>query len=165
MHVRRVMSALILAFAAALSGACGGDADETAKSATSASAGATTSGAAASPSADVKADTDRICKNVVAAFQNEKIPLLEAMLKLATEEDKAAQAKARADAAAVIERLKIVVDKETANAADPKVKAALQQLIVTLGKMITPESLGDPDFEKKMDAAMAEASTYCPGLN
>jgi hypothetical protein len=159
------MSALTLACVVGLSAACGGAANETAKGATSASAAAATSSAAASPSVDVKADTDRICKNVIAAFEKEKLLLLEVVLKLATEEDKAAQAKAKADAAALVERLKAAVDKETANAADPKVKAALQALIVTLGKMLTPEAMADADFEKKLDAAMAEAATYCPGLN
>ena len=165
MRMRRIMSALTLAFVAGLSAACGGDADETAKSATSASAGAATSGAAASPSVDVQADTDRVCKNVVAAFESEKLQLFEVLLKVGTAEDKAAQDKAKTDAAALFARLKAVVDKETATAADPKVKAALQALMVTLGKMVTPEALDDPDFEKQMDAAMAEAATYCPGLN
>ncbi|MFF5233241.1 hypothetical protein [Dactylosporangium sp. NPDC000521] len=158
------MSALTLAFATGLSAACGSGADETAKSAAPASTGAATT-AAASPSVDVKADTERICKNVIAAFDKEKMQLVELLVKLATEEDKAAQDKAKADAAALIERLRTVVDKETANAADPKVKTALQALVVTFGKMLTPEAMADPDLEKKMDAAMAEASAYCPGLN
>jgi hypothetical protein len=159
MYMRRVMPALILAFAAGLSAACGGDTDETAKGAASAGAGAS-----ASPSVDVKADTDRICTNVVAAFNNEKIQLLELLLKVVTEDDKAAQDKARADAAVVVGRIKAVVDKETANAADPKVKAALQQLVATLNTVFAPESVDDPDFETKMDTAIAEASTYCPGF-
>ena len=44
-------------------------------------------------------------------------------------------------------------------------KAALQELVATLGRMYTPESVADPDFEKKMDEAVAAAATYCPGLN
>ena len=165
MQIRRVMSALILAFAAGLSAACGGDADDTAKNATPASSGGATSGATASPSVDVKADTERICKSVVATFNNEKIQLLELLLKVHMEDDKAVQDKARADAAALVGRIKAVVDKETANAADPKVKAALQELVVTLGRMFTPESMTDPDFETKMDTAVATAATYCPGLD
>jgi hypothetical protein len=159
MHLRRIMSALVLAFAAGLSAACG-DADEAAKTAASASASGS-----ASPSVDVKADTERICTNVVAAFNNEKLQLLGLLLTIATEDDKAAQDKARADAAALVQRLKAAVDKETANAADPKVKTALQALMVTLGTITAPEVASDPDFDKKLDAAVAEAATYCPGLN
>jgi hypothetical protein len=165
MRIRGIIPALILALAAGLTAACTGDADEAATRPESAASGTATSGAAASPSVDVKADTDRICKNVVAAFNNEKLLLLEVLLKLATEEDKAAQDKAKADAAALVGRLKAVVEKETANAADPKVKAALQKLIVTIGQILTPEAMADPDYETKMDAAMAEAATYCPGLD
>lgn len=45
------------------------------------------------------------------------------------------------EAAALVARLKTVVDKETANAADPKVTTALQALIATLAKAATPEGL------------------------
>ncbi|MET7419693.1 hypothetical protein [Dactylosporangium sp. NPDC005555] len=180
MRMRRMMSALVLAFAAGLSAACGTDADDTAKSAAPASGtaapsaaasgaasgatGGATSAAASSP-VGAKADTERICKNVIAAFEAEKMQLLEVLLKMATAEDQATKDKAKADAAALVGRLKTVVDKETATAADPKAKAALQALVATLGKMLTPEGVADPDFEKKLDAATAEASTYCPGLD
>lgn len=161
MNMRRIMSALVLAFAAGLSAACGADADEAANGPTSTSTGA----AAASPSVDVKADTERICKNVVAAFDNDKIKWVEVLLKLATEDDPAARDQAKADGVALVGRFKTVVDKETANAADPKVKAALQNLVSTMGTMLTPEAAADPEFETKLDAAIAEAGTYCPALN
>jgi hypothetical protein len=165
MHVRRIMSALVIACAAGLSAACGGD--PAGDSAGAAATGATSASAAptASPSADVKADTERVCTNVVAAFDKEKMALVEVLLKLATEESKADQDKARADATALVGRLKAAVDKETANAADPEVKAALQELMATLGRLLTPEGIADPDFETKMDAAMAKAAAHCPGLD
>lgn len=119
----------------------------------------------ASPSVDVKADTERICTAVVAAFDKEKVPLLEVLINLPAEDDPAARAKAKTDAAALVGRLKAVVDRETANAADPKVKAALQGLVTTMGQILTPEAVADPDFEKKMDAAVAAAATHCPGLS
>ncbi|GIJ72217.1 hypothetical protein [Virgisporangium ochraceum] len=162
MHLRRVMSALVLAFAAGLSAAaCAGEADE--PSGGAAPAGPASS-AAASPSVDVKADTERICAAVVAAFNKEKLTLLEVAINLAAEDDPAVRAKAKADAAALVARLKVVVDKETATAADPKVKAALQGLISTMGQLLTPEAVDDPDFETKMDAAMNGAAAHCPAL-
>ena len=179
MRMRTYLSALTLAVAAGLSTACGGDAGETAKGATSASAGAASGTASSAPASGAasggasssagantgaKADTERICKNVVAAFEAEKMQLVELILKLATEQDKAVQAKAKADAVALVQRLKAVVDKETATAADPKVTAALQKLVTTLGGMLTPEGVADPDFDKKMDAVVSEAATYCPAL-
>jgi hypothetical protein len=162
MRMRRIMSALILAFAVGLSAACGGDADEKAPAGAGAPTGAS---ASASPSVDVKADTERICKTVVAAFDAEKMQILELLLKVHSEDDQAARAKAVTDGAALVQRLKTVVDKETANAADPKVRTALQELIATLGRMLAPESMDDPDFETKMDAAVAAAAAYCPGLD
>jgi hypothetical protein len=163
MQVRRIMSALVLAFAAGLSGACAGDADKTSNDA--AAAGPASSPAAASPSVDVKADTERICTNVVAAFDKEKVPLVEVVFTLAAEDDPAVRAQATADATALVGRLKAVVDKETANAADPKVKADLQTLVTTMARLLTPEAVADPDFDKKMDAALAAAAAHCPALN
>lgn len=164
MRMRRIMSALTLAFAAGLSAACGDDGSETAKSAAPATSGAAATSAAASPSVDVKADTERICNAVAVAFQSEKMQLLKVLITLASEDDKATRDAAVADATAIIGRLKAVVDKETATAADPKVKVALQGLIATLTNMLTAEALADPDYEKKMDTAMDAAAAYCPIL-
>jgi hypothetical protein len=177
MRVRRLWLVLALAAAAGLSAACGSDAGSGAKAGSTASAGGAPAGSSAAPStagggasgtpgAAGKASTEEVCKAVVAALDKEKLEIAAVALEMATAEagDQAAKTKAQEKANALIARLTKAVNAETAKAADPKVKAALDGFVANVAKILTPQGVADPDFESKFAKAADEAAAYCPAL-
>jgi hypothetical protein len=160
MQLRRIILALTLSATVGLTAACGDDAKDTAGAASATSA-------AASPSVDLKANTEAVCKAVVAAYDKEKPELATVLGELLTavaKEDKAAESAAKAKGEVIFGRLAKAVEAEVAKAADPQVKAALQTFVTTWAKTLTGNNLDDPAFEAEMDKAAAEAEKYCPAL-
>jgi hypothetical protein len=156
---------LALSTTVGLTAACAQDSDGTGQSKPTASSGA--SSAAASPSADLKTNTEAVCKGVMAAYDKEKAELatvLGELIAAGVKEDKAALAAAKAKGEVVLGRLTKAVNAELVNAADPQAKAALEKFVATFAKVLTIENLDDPAYEAEMDKVTAEAVKYCPGL-
>ncbi|WP_432830075.1 hypothetical protein [Dactylosporangium sp. CA-092794] len=160
----------------ALSAACGSGAE--AGGAASASGGATSATAGAPSSApastapggagDAKANTEQVCKAIVDALEPEKAALANVVVELLTANeggDQAAKTKAKADADALVGRVTKAVNTESVKASDPKFKAALDKLVANFAKLLTPEGVADPEFDKKIDAATADAAAFCPALS
>ncbi|HTJ35363.1 MAG TPA: hypothetical protein VL738_19220 [Dactylosporangium sp.] len=167
---------MTLSVMAGLSAACGADdADE--KKAGGAGATAGTSGAApaagggtGSPGAAGNGggvSTEEMCTKVQAILDNEKMNFANVGFRLATanmDNDEAEKAKAKTEADALIARLTKAVGAETAKAADPKARAAIDGFIATVAKLLTLEAIDDPDYEQKLDAAGEDAAKYCPAI-
>jgi len=166
MQLRRIILALALSATVGLTAACADDAKDTAAGAAPTSGSATS--AAASPSVDVKANTEAVCKAVVAAYDKEKealITVLSELVSATAKEDTAAVNAAKAKGEVVFARLAKAVNAELVNAADPQAKAALEKFVATFAKTLAANNLDDPAFEAEMDKAAAEAEKYCPALN
>ena len=179
MQLRRILLGLALSTTVALTAACGDDPAGTATSAgASATAGTTTTtttttttAAAGTASAGATpggaANTEAVCKAVVAAYDKEKAELVGALgelLAAGAKDDKAGIAAAKAKGQVVITRLTKAVDAELAKATDPAAKAALQQFVASFAKVLQGENLDDPSFQSELDKATAEAAKYCPAL-
>ncbi|GAA3244359.1 hypothetical protein ACFO1B_32045 [Dactylosporangium siamense] len=184
MQFRRIVLALALCTAVGLTAACGQDSGSTPQGAATASSGATGSGGssgaggssggssggasgAASQPAGAKGNTEAACKNIVAAYDKEKVELVGVISELAAaslKEDKAAVAAAEAKGKVILDRLAKAVEPEIAKVADPQAKAALQQFVATFGKMLSGTTFADEAFEAEMEKATTEAAKYCPAL-
>jgi hypothetical protein len=181
MRFRRILLALALSTTVGLTAACGQDSGSTTQGAAPASSGAGASSggssgaggssggasAAGSAPADVKANTEAACKNIVAAYDKEKAELVGVIGELAAaslKEDKAAMATAEAKGKVILDRLAKAIEPELAKVADPQAKAALRQFVATFGKMLQGTSFADEAFEAEMEKATTEAAKYCPAL-
>ncbi|MEV0130598.1 hypothetical protein AB0H83_19310 [Dactylosporangium sp. NPDC050688] len=165
MQLRRILLALALSTTVALTAACGDDPAGTSASATASAASAGSSASGTAPAG--AANTDAVCKGVVAAYDKEKAELLGALgelLAAGAKDDKAGVAAAKAKGQVVIDRLAKAVDAELAKATDPAAKAALQKFVASFAKVLQGDNLDDPTFEAEMDKATAEAAKYCPAL-
>ncbi|GGM37189.1 hypothetical protein ACFFX1_36670 [Dactylosporangium sucinum] len=162
MQLRRILLALAVSTTLGLATGCAQDSGDASQGAAPAA-----SSAAPSPTVDLKADTEAVCKAVVAAYEAEKMEFLNALAEMLTaslDGDQAALDKARSKGQAIVDRITKAVNPEIAKAADPKAKAALEQFVATVAKMMTAESLEDPEFEAALDKAIADAGVYCPAL-
>lgn len=162
MRFRRILLALALSTAVGLTAACAEDS----KGANQGAAPAT-SAAAASPSTDLKAGTDAVCKAVVAAYDTEKAELTAALTEVVAaglKDDAAAVAAAKAKGKIVLDRLTKAARAEIAKAADPQAKAALEQFVATSAKVLDGDNLKDDAYQAEMDKATDAAAKYCPGL-
>jgi hypothetical protein len=179
MQLRRIILTLALSTTVALTTACGSDSDKTPQGATptgstttsagapGGASGAPTSGAAGTPAGDVKANTEAVCKGVVAAYDKEKEALTAALgelLMASAKEDKAAEAAAKAKGQVVLDRLSKAINAELVKAQDPGAKAALETFVATFAKVLQGNNLSDDAFSAEMDKATAAASKYCPAL-
>jgi hypothetical protein len=160
-RLQRILLTLAVATAVSLSSACAQESDSTAGAAT------TTSAAAPSPTVDLKANTEAVCKAVMAAYDAEKAELanvLGELISAGVEEDKTAIAAAEAKGQALMGRLTKAVSAETAKAVDPAAKAAFDSFMTTFAKSLTIKGLDDAAVEAEMDKASAEVEKYCPAL-
>ncbi|MET7419917.1 hypothetical protein [Dactylosporangium sp. NPDC005555] len=170
MQLRRII--LALSAVVALTAACSSDPGSTSAAGSSApsavaSAPAAGASAAASQPADVKANTEAVCKAVIAAYDKEKEELtaiLGEVIMASVKEDKAALATAKAKGQVVIDRLDTAVDAELAKAADPQAKAALRNFVTAFSKILAADNFANSDFEATLDKATTEATKYCPAL-
>ncbi|MFF5225846.1 hypothetical protein [Dactylosporangium sp. NPDC000521] len=181
MQLRRAILALALSTAVALTAACSSEepspagqgstaaaASAAAGSAAAGSTGATTAAAAPSQSVDLKANTEAVCKGVVAAYDKEKeavVTVLTELLTAAAKDDAAAMATAKSKGKVVFDRLTASVNAELDKAADPQAKAALQNFVKAFSKVLESDNLESDAFQAEMDKAAAEATKYCPALD
>ncbi|MEV4514408.1 hypothetical protein AB0K00_36285 [Dactylosporangium sp. NPDC049525] len=169
MQLRRIILALALTTTVGLTGACAEETDGAAKGSTaSATAGGTSAAAAASPSVDAKANTEAVCKGVVAAYDKEKEAITTVLTELLTagvKDDKAGVAAAKAKGEVVLARLTKAVNVELEKAADPAAKAAIENFVASFSKFLSSmDGVDDPALEAELDKASAEAAKYCPAL-
>ncbi|GAB3840334.1 hypothetical protein ACFPIJ_33835 [Dactylosporangium cerinum] len=187
MQFRRILMALALCTTVGLTAACGQDSGSATQGAAPASSGAGAggsssaggssggastgvgggAGAAASSPVGVKANTEAACKNIVAAYDKEKVELVGVISELGAaslKEDKAAMAAAEAKGKVILDRLAKALAPELAKITDPQAKAALQQFVATFGKMLTGTNFADEAFEAEMEKATTAAAKYCPAL-
>jgi hypothetical protein len=158
---QRFLLALALSTTMGLAAGCAGESDGT-------TAGAAGAAGAPSPSIDLKADTETVCKAIVAIYKEDLLEITGkgfAVIIAIEEQDKAAEAEARAALEAIFQRVTPAVDAALAKAADPAAKAALQRFAATMAKLfLAPEKLDDPALDAEMTKAEAEAMQYCPAL-
>lgn len=160
--MRRILLALALATTVGLTAACADDSQGTNQGAAPAG-----SSAAASPSVDLKANTDAVCTAVVAAYEKEKAELVAALTELIAaglKDDAAALAAAKAKGAVVLGRLTKAANAEIAKAADPQAKAALEQFVVVSAKVVEGNNIEDDAYQAELDKVTAAAAKFCPGL-
>ncbi|MEV4510116.1 hypothetical protein AB0K00_14270 [Dactylosporangium sp. NPDC049525] len=168
MRTPRLLPVLLLATMVGLTTGCTKEPDTTTATNGAAAGGAATN-AAAAPSAtvDVKANTEAVCKAVVAAYKAEEgqlLPLGSAMAKAALSHDQQQIAKVKADAEVVLSRLDRVIDAELAKAADTAAKAAIKQYSVVYADTWRADSFATIDPIDEMDKANAAVKPYCPAL-
>lgn len=165
MRLHRTLLALALTATVGLASGCAEDKDT---STGQAATGAASSAAAPSPTLDLKANTEAVCKGLVAVYEAEKteiVTVLSTLVSAGLKGDKAATADAKAKGEVVLARVKKAADAELAKAADPAAKAALETYVTTFAKQFTVEALDDAALEAEMDKATAEAVKYCPALD
>ncbi|MEV4138468.1 hypothetical protein AB0J72_40640 [Dactylosporangium sp. NPDC049742] len=170
MQLRRTILALALSTTVALTAACSSEKPSPAAQGSAnaaASAAATSAAAAPSQSVDLKANTEAVCKGVVAAYDKEKeavVAVLTELLTAAAKDDTAAMATAKSKGKVVFDRLSASVNTELEKAADPQAKAALQNFVKAFSKVLESDSLESDAFQTEMEKATAEATKYCPAL-
>ncbi|MET7421176.1 hypothetical protein [Dactylosporangium sp. NPDC005555] len=163
MRLHRTLLALALTATVGLASGCAED-----TSTDQAATAAASSAAVPSPTLDLKANTEAVCKGLVAVYEAEKteiVTVLSTLVSAGLKGDKAATADAKAKGEVVLARVKKAADAELAKAADPAAKAALETYVTTFAKQFTVEALDDAALEAEMDKATAEAVKYCPALD
>ncbi|MGI5183087.1 hypothetical protein ACQEVZ_43205 [Dactylosporangium sp. CA-152071] len=176
MQLRRTILALALSTTVALTAACSSEdpspaaqgSANAAASAAGTNAAGTSAAAAPSQSVDLKANTEAVCKAVVAAYDKEKeavVAVLTELLTAAAKDDKAAMATAKSKGKVVFDRLSASVNAELEQAADLQARLALRNFVNAFSKVLESDNLASDAFQTEMDKATAEATKYCPALD